>query len=138
MRPLESRDPIRLDHIALRVRDIDASQSFYTEVLGFESEEPGESEARAGTAIRCSAPVGADGAGGVGVELVQGRSMSLISTMDHFSFEVESVDAVLATHARAQRRGARATSPTATAGRLQIFVFDPDGHKIEIFALRSA
>src|SRR5678810_56976 len=93
-----------IDHLVLRVRDIDAMRRFYCEVLGAEHvawrPKFGMSHLRLGRSmldlITVDGPLGKGGGAAAGRE---GRNL------DHFCFRVEPFDPVSYTHLRAHETG---------------------------------
>ena len=124
-----------LDHVVLRVRDLDAALHFYCEVLGLrvERELPakiGLVQLRAGAALVDLVPTeGAIGRAGGAPPGEEGRNM------DHFCLQVEPFDEVeIRAHLRAHgveagptesRYGARGTGPS-------IYIRDPDHNTVEL------
>lgn len=124
----------QIDHIVLRVRDLDASLAFYTGVLGCtidrHQEEIGLMQVRAGTSLIDLIPL--DGAlgrrGGAGPG-AQGRNV------DHFALQIAPFDdpairAHLSAHSveiteAGERYGAEGDGPS-------IYVRDPDGNIVEL------
>lgn len=123
-----------LDHVVLRVRDIDAAIAFYRDVLGCELErvveEIGLYQLRAGRSLIDLVPLdgelGRMGGGGPGAE---GRNV------DHVCLRIEPFDPdALRAHLRAhglsvsevaQRYGAEGMGPS-------LYLEDPDGNSIEL------
>lgn len=123
-----------IDHVVLRVRDIDAMRRFYCDVLGAEHvawrPEFGMSHVRAGGAmidlITIDGPLGRAGGAAAGRE---GRNM------DHFCLRVEPFDqdaivAHLKRHGVAvgdirPRYGAEGNGPS-------IYLTDPEGNTVEL------
>lgn len=112
----------RIDHITLRVRSLDDSAEFYQRVLDAEP-EPAVLRGRAAVILRNR---------DVRIELVPGRPVTPVSTVDHFSLEVVDPDDVEQVRRRARAAGARVTEQRERDGRRRIFLFDPDGNKVEI------
>ena len=124
----------QLDHVVLRVRDIEASLAFYQDVLGCTldkvQEKIGLWQVRAGASLIDLVPL--DGllgqAGGAGPAR-EGRNL------DHFAIQIEPFDdaairAHLAIHKVAvtqsgTRYGAEGSGPS-------IYVEDPDGNTVEL------
>ena len=113
-----------LDHVVLRVRDMDAAIAFYTGVLGCREErrleEIGLVQLRAGASL---------------IDLVPGEPDASGANMDHFAvriapFDEASLRAWLAEHgieteAALPRYGAEGTGPS-------IYIRDPDGNTVEL------
>ena len=113
-----------LDHVVLRVRDMDRALAFYTGVLGCREErrleEIGLVQLRAGAAL---------------IDLVPGEPEPEGANMDHFAvritpFDEAGIRAWLAEHgieteAALPRYGAEGTGPS-------IYIRDPDGNTIEL------
>ena len=123
-----------IDHVVLRIRDLDRSLAFYCGILGCDvdnrQEKIGLIQLRAGRSLIDLVPLdgklGRQGGAGPGAE---GRNM------DHFCLRVEPFDgeAILA-HLRANgldpgtvesRYGAEGEGPS-------IYVADPDGNVVEL------
>jgi catechol 2,3-dioxygenase-like lactoylglutathione lyase family enzyme len=132
-----SASPIRLlglDHVVLRVTDVDRAQRFYCEVLGCTPERSVEAlglyQLRAGDQlidlIDVAAPLGRAGGPAPGEV---GRNV------DHFALQVSPFDAeAIRAHLTAhgveagpveQRYGARGSGPS-------IYIRDPDGNVVEL------
>ncbi len=123
-----------MDHVVLRVADLDASMRFYTQVLNCPIEkiqdQLGLYQLRAGSAlidlVPLSGPLGQRGGAGPGQE---GRNM------DHFClrvdpFDADAINAHLRTHGLepgpvSSRYGAEGQGPS-------IYVTDPDGNVVEL------
>jgi catechol 2,3-dioxygenase-like lactoylglutathione lyase family enzyme len=123
-----------LDHVVLRVRDVEASLGFYRDVLGCTVDKVQETlglwQVRAGASlidlVALDGPLGKMGGAGAGRE---GRNM------DHFAIQVAPFDerairAHLEKHAVAVvgsglRYGAEGTGPS-------IYILDPDGNTVEL------
>ncbi len=130
-------NPIRirgLDHVVLRVRDLERSLAFYTGVLGCSEErrlpELGLHQLRAGNALIDLVPIDSPlGRAGGGAPGDSGRNV------DHFALELEVFDADairahLAAHGVeagevAQRYGARGIGPS-------LYLRDPDANVVEL------
>jgi len=123
-----------LDHVVVRVRDLDASLRFYCGVLGFPLErrldELGLFQLRAGASLIDLVPIDSVlGRAGGGAPDPAGRNM------DHFALALEAFDPdALRTHLEAhgiawggveQRYGAQGTGPS-------VYINDPDGNIIEL------
>jgi len=123
-----------LDHLVLRVVDLQAMQDFYTGVLGCKVEKVQEDlglyQLRAGAALIDLVPIdGALGRKGGAAPGVEGRNL------DHFCLRVEPFDAeAITAHLRAHgadpapvasRYGAEGQGPS-------IYVADPEGNVVEL------
>ena len=123
-----------LDHVVLRVADLERARHFYCEVLGCREErrleEIGLYQMRAGTALIDLVPVDSrlGRLGGAGPQ-AEGRNM------DHFClrvdpFDARSIAAYLETHGIeagevSTRYGAEGSGPS-------IYIRDPDGNTVEL------
>lgn len=125
---------LALDHIVLRVADLERARAFYCGVLGCTFEKWQEAfgllQLRAGSAlidlIACDGPLGRAGGAPAGAE---GRNV------DHFClriepFEAKMLRAHLAAHGIAagdvvERYGAEGSGPS-------LYVTDPDGNVVEL------
>ena len=131
MSPLRIRG---LDHVVLRVTDLERARAFYCDVLGgtVDHYRPklGLMQIRAGAALIDLVPVdSALGRPGGSAPGAEGRNM------DHFCLQVEAFDpATLSRHLRAygiemgkveQRYGADGNGPS-------IYLRDPDGNTVEL------
>lgn len=112
----------QLNHVAIHVRDVDASCRFYREVLGLES-MPRPAFGFPGAWFRL----------GVDQELhLIGRPVSVESIPRERHFAL-MVDDIMAFEAHLKAAGVSFTGPKARPdGAHQIFLQDPDGHVIEL------
>lgn len=121
--------PTQINHVALRVRNLERSASFYCDLFGLElrpAVPPGDS------VCVCAAP-SASSLLSFGIALIQGLPSGADPMgMDHLSLEVERADDLEAICLAAAARGAEATEPRVYGGYYQTFIFDPDGYKIEV------
>lgn len=123
-----------IDHLVLRVVDLDAMIGFYTGVLGCTIErrqdEIGLVQLRAGRSLVDLVPVdGPLGRAGGAPPGVEGRNL------DHFCFRVEPFDeaairsqltaAGIAAGAAVSRYGAEGAGPS-------IYIVDPEGNTVEL------
>lgn len=124
----------QLDHLVLRVSDLQAMMTFYTEVIGCPVEKIQENlglyQLRAGSSLIDLVPVdGPLGQKGGAAPGQQGRNL------DHFCLQVEPFDAEeITAHLRkfgydpapvASRYGAKGQGPS-------IYVTDPEGNTLEL------
>ena len=121
--------PTQINHIALRVRDLQRSAAFYCELFGLElrpAVPPGDS------VCVCAAP-SASSLLSFGIALIQGlpRGSDPLG-MDHLSLEVRTAEDLEDIFVAAAARGAQATEPRIYGGYYQTFIFDPDGYKVEV------
>ena len=123
-----------IDHVVLRIRDLDASLHFYCDVLGCTLDKRQEAigliQVRAGTSLIDLVPLdgmlGKRGGSGPGSE---GRNL------DHFAIQVapfdeEKIRAHLGANGieiveSGQRYGSEGTGPS-------VYVLDPDGNTVEL------
>ena len=127
-RPAQTGDPLRikgLDHVVLRVADIDRAIQFYGEVLGCPVErrlpEIGLVQLRAGAAM---------------IDLVpKGEDEEMGANMDHFAVRIEAMD-VPALTAHLKRHGIDAGEVRRRYGAegygSSIYITDPDGNTVEL------
>jgi glyoxylase I family protein len=126
--------PKQLDHVVLRVADLDASMRFYRDVLGFplghSNEEIGLYQLRAGSSMIDL--VALDGKlGRRGGETVSQQNRN----MDHFAITLSEYDepaivAYLASHGVKARDSGRRFG--AEGRGTSILVDDPDGNTVEL------
>ena len=124
----------KIDHVVLRIADLERSVAFYRDVLGCTVEKRQEAigliQLRAGTSLIDLIPLdGVLGSKGGAAPAKEGRNV------DHFALQIEPFDetAIRAHLARAgievteagQRYGAEGTGPS-------IYVLDPDGNTVEL------
>ena len=125
-----------LDHVVLRVGDLDRATAFYRDVLGCSVEkwqqELGLLQLRAGSAlidlVTLDGPLGREGGAAPGRE---GRNV------DHFCLRLESFDeAALRAHleAHAIEAGPSADRYGADGYGPSIYIRDPDGNTVELKA----
>src|SRR5262245_38979336 len=120
----------KIGHVVLNVTDIEASLAFYTGVLGLEvSDRYPDSMVPGGMVfLRCNPDHH-------GVALVGGAEKNDASSLNHFAFEVGTVEEVFRARAWLRERGV----PIVFEGRrragcqIAIEFRDPDGNNLEIY-----
>ena len=119
----------RIEHVELRVRDLDESARFYCDVFGLERRAATPPNAR--VCVCVGAP--ASGGEGFSVVLTEGLPPSTdLAGLDHVGFNAPTEQDVRGIYAKARQLGFRCTTPRFFDGAFQTFVFDPNGYKIEI------
>jgi catechol 2,3-dioxygenase len=121
-----------INHVAIHVTDLERSKAFYLDLLGFEDRI---SRVNPGQAMIANATISFLLAGSQGLDLLQvsngdahgGQEMSHMA----LSVETDDVDDVIAL-LEAAGVGVSGKTP-----RNSVFIFDPDGHRIEVLP-RSA
>lgn len=126
--------PREIDHLVLRVVNLEAMRAFYCEVLGCTVERAQEAigllQLRAGRSIVDLVPVdGKLGRAGGAAPAAEGRNM------DHFCLRVEPFDeAAIRAHLRACGVQAGPTEPRfgAEGQGPSIYLSDPEGNVVEL------
>jgi catechol 2,3-dioxygenase-like lactoylglutathione lyase family enzyme len=120
----------KIGHVVLNVSDLDASVRFYTEVLGLQvSDRYPDSMVPGGMVfMRCNTDHH-------GVALVGGGHTLERSSLNHFAFEVGSLDEVFRARAWLQQHGVPIVFEGRRRAGCQIAVEfrDPDGNSLEIY-----
>jgi catechol 2,3-dioxygenase-like lactoylglutathione lyase family enzyme len=120
----------KIGHVVLNVADIEASLRFYTELLGLEvSDRYPESMVPGGMVfLRCNTDHH-------GIALVGGAAQSDRSSLNHFAFEVGSLDEVFRARAWLRKNGVPLHFEGRRRAGCQIAVefTDPDGNNLEIY-----
>ncbi|PKB79672.1 MAG: hypothetical protein BZY88_12155 [SAR202 cluster bacterium Io17-Chloro-G9] len=121
--------PKRLGHLVLRVRDVDASATFYSNILGLEvtTSIPGRmvfmrasdesSHELALMSVGKSAP---------------GPEPDRVG-LYHFAWEMESLDDLRRIHRELREKGVEIAGIGDHGISLGVYLFDPDGNEIEVF-----
>ena len=129
----DARTPFQLrkiGHVVLNVTDLDAAVSFYTGVLGLEVSDryPNTMVPGGMVFLRCNADHH-------GVALVGGAERSARTSLNHFAFEVASVEDVFRARAWLSDRGVPIVFEGRRRAGCQIAVEfrDPDGNNLEIY-----
>ena len=120
----------KLGHVVLNVTDLEASMRFYTGVLGLEvSDRYPDTMVPGGMVfMRCNADHH-------GVALVGGASKTERSSLNHFAFEVATLDEVF----RARAWLSKHDVPIVFEGRrragcqIAVEFQDPDGNNLEVY-----
>jgi catechol 2,3-dioxygenase-like lactoylglutathione lyase family enzyme len=120
----------KLGHVVLNVADLEASARFYTELLGFEvTDRYPESMVPGGMIfLRC-------GTDHHTVALVGGSPKSERSSLNHFAFEVATLDEVFQARAWLREHHVPLTFEGRRRAGCQIAIefLDPDGNNLEIY-----
>jgi catechol 2,3-dioxygenase-like lactoylglutathione lyase family enzyme len=120
----------KIGHVVLNVADLDASVRFYTEVLGLQvSDRYPDSMVPGGMVfLRCNTDHH-------GIALVGGAKKPEASSLNHFAFEVGSVDEVFQARAWLRKHGSTIVFEGRRRAGCQIAVEfqDPDGNNLEIY-----
>ncbi|MGB9626165.1 MAG: VOC family protein, partial [Phycisphaerae bacterium] len=67
-----------------------------------------------------------------GLVLVQGPGNDIAGPLEQISFEAATVGDAAELYRKARAAGAQAIQPRLCNGSWRTFIFDPDGHKLEI------
>jgi lactoylglutathione lyase len=121
---------MKLAHTMIRVRDLDASLAFYTELLGLRELH------RKAIGDEATLVFLSDDGGRYAIELTcnhDGRDYELGSQFGHLAFTVTDLEAVVG---ELERRGLwyRRSRPDGPAK--YVFIHDPDGYDVEILEER--
>jgi catechol 2,3-dioxygenase-like lactoylglutathione lyase family enzyme len=120
----------KIGHVVLNVTDLEASVRFYTEALGLlVSDRYPDSMVPGGMVfLRCNTDHH-------GVALVGGGRASGPSALNHFAFEVGSLDEVFRARAWLRERGVPIVFEGRRRAGCQVAVefTDPDGNNLEIY-----
>jgi len=120
----------KLGHVVLNVTDLEASVRFYTDVLGLQvSDRYPDSMVPGGMVfMRCNADHH-------GVALVGGAQKSERTSLNHFAFEVATLDEVFRTRTWLRKHGVAIVFEGRRRAGCQIAVEfqDPDGNNLEIY-----
>ena len=123
------------DHITLIVADLEATRNFYVNLLGMQ-ERPRPAFDFDGAwfeidTVQIHATVASDLAGMAGWG---DRKVKSISRGHHFAFQVDDVNAA---HEEVKSLGIKVGDGPKTRpdGAFQLYIYDPDGHLVELFSL---
>ena len=121
--------PKRLGHLVLRVRDLDRSEQFYTDVLGLEVTSKLEGRmvflSAAGDASHELALMSV-GAGAPGPEASR-------VGLYHFAWEMGSFDDLRQMYGELRDKGVQVGGIGDHGISMGVYFFDPDGNEIEVF-----
>jgi catechol 2,3-dioxygenase-like lactoylglutathione lyase family enzyme len=142
-RPLRVRGvPARgIQHVDLCVRDVDRSLAFYLDVLGpLGLEEDVRYRTYRGTEEVVYLRFGEQN---LGLRSADGGEHHYYGVgIEHLAFEVDAREEVDAAYERCVRAGADVHFPPEEdrdiEGYYAVFVFDPDGFRVEVFCARPA
>ena len=121
--------PRQLGHIVLRVRDLDRSKQFYTDVLGLEVTAQREGQIVFMSAVSEAShelalmPVGPDAPG------PEPDRVGLY----HFAWQMDSFDDLKKLYEQMKQKGVRIGGVGDHGISLGVYFFDPDGNEIEAF-----
>jgi len=120
----------KIGHVVLNVTELEAAVRFYTEVLGLHvSDRYPDTMVPGGMVfLRCNTDHH-------GVALVGGAKPSERSTLNHFAFEVGSLEEVFRARAWLRKHGVRIHFEGRRRAGCQIAVefTDPDGNNLEVY-----
>lgn len=123
-----------IGHVELRVRDLRRSVSFYCDVFGLRCQALTNGNDRQ----RVCVGLPASGRAPFGVVLSEGFPAGAeLAGLDHVGMSVACPHDVRELYEKARGLGYRATQPRVFNGRFQVFLFDPDGYKLEVSAEQS-
>ena len=129
----------KIGHVVLNVSDLDASVRFYTDVLGMKvSDRYPDSMMPGGMVfLRCGTDHHGVALVGGGQKNEGGRETNKAAggSLNHFAFEVGSLDEVFRARAWLQKQGVRIVFEGRRRAGCQIAVefLDPDGNNLEIY-----
>ncbi len=118
-----------IGRIVLGVRDMDRSRKFYECLLSMD--RPTKCEIVRDRRGLCTIE---DWHATFGLQLREGFAKSSQPAIEHFCFRTDSEESLRDIHGRATNLGADVTSPQQVNGEWQFFMYDPDGHKIGVYA----
>lgn len=133
----------KLHHAAFRCTDAQETVKFYTEVLGLKfSHAMGEDHVPSTGQYSPHIHIFFEMEDGSSIAFFEcpkdpGNVKDLESPdwIQHFAFEVESVEAVLAAKAQLEAKGLKVVGPTNHDDFItSIYFFDPSGHRLELTA----
>lgn len=126
----------RLDHVSIIVADLDASYHFYVDVLGMEEVArpttfnfAGQWFRKNGAEVHTLHVDGVGQAPGDGENIVrEGRG---VAAARHFCFTIDDVDETVKW---LEQQGVPVVQPPRPRGDgvIQLYIYDPDGHLVEL------
>jgi catechol 2,3-dioxygenase len=121
--------PKRLGHLVLRVRDVEASSRFYSDILGLEvtTSIPGRM-----VFMRASDESSHELALMSVGESAPGPEPDRVG-LYHFAWEMESLDDLRRIYRELQQKGVNIAGISDHGISLGVYLFDPDGNEIEVF-----
>jgi catechol-2,3-dioxygenase len=121
--------PKRLGHLVLRVRDVEASARFYSDILGLEvtTSIPGRM-----VFMRASDESSHELALMSVGESAPGPEPDRVG-LYHFAWEMESLDDLRRIYRELQQKGVNIAGIGDHGISLGVYLFDPDGNEIEVF-----
>jgi catechol 2,3-dioxygenase-like lactoylglutathione lyase family enzyme len=131
----------KLHHAAFRCRDAAQTTAFYTEVLGLTfAHAMGEDHVPSTGKYSPHVHIFFEMEDGSNIAFFECpkdpgnmKDMESPDWIQHFAFEVENVEALLAAKARLEARGLEVVGPTNHDDiMLSIYFFDPSGHRLEL------
>jgi catechol 2,3-dioxygenase len=120
----------KIGHVVLNVSDLDAAVSFYTELLGLEVSDRYPDTMVPGGMVFLRSNTDHHG-----VALVGGAKTAASSSLNHFAFEVGTVDEVFQAREWLRKRDVRIVFEGRRRAGCQVAIEfqDPDGNNLEIY-----
>jgi catechol-2,3-dioxygenase len=119
--------PMQLGHANIRVRDLERSEKFYTDVLGLEVTHRRENivfmSAREHSHELAIAAIGADAAG---------PDSRAVGT-NHFAWEMASFEDLQAMYRHLKAKGVQILRTRENAHSVGVYFNDPDGNGLEVY-----
>lgn len=116
--------PLRLQHVALKVRDLHASEHFYREILGMQvAWRPDDDNVYL-----------TNGSDNLALHRTLEARTPSSQTLDHIGFTLEQEDAVDAWHEHLSVMGVEIVAPPRTHrdGARSLYCEDPDGNTVQL------
>ena len=120
---------MRLDHVCIRVQDLDESMKFYNEAFGYEVAEKKDYPDDEFTLVYMELP-----SGGVQLELTYNYNHGPYEMGDGYGHIAIAVDDLEKLHKEQEAKGLNVTELKGLPGEdpHYYFAIDPDGYKIEV------